>query len=123
MRILGIDFGASKIGLAIGENGLVEPLGIIQFSHYQSRIKDICQREGIKKIVVGISEGKSGQEAEKFAKRLAKTVGSPVETTDETLTTYEATAKMKQAGRKWRGKEDALAAALILDNYFSLRHV
>lgn len=117
MKLLGIDFGTKKIGLALAEEGIVTPLEIIKFSNCELRIEEICQKEKVVKIVVGISEGKSGQRAKAFAKKLARITNLPVELADETLTTSGAKAKMKQVGKKWRNKEDALAAALILEGY------
>ena len=133
MKLLGIDFGTKKIGLAIAENDLVEPLGIIsaqggsasggKFSNWESQIGQICQIEGVEKIVVGISEGKSGQRAKVFAKKLARATDLPVELTDETLTTRQALAKMKTVGKKWKDKPDAIAAALILQQYLGTSYV
>jgi len=115
MKILGVDFGTKNIGLAIAEEGLVEPYGEVK--NLFKEIKEICKREKIEKIVVGISEGKSATFAKKFAQRLANLTCLPVELTDETLTTHDALVKMKTVGKKWRKKTDAIAAALILERY------
>lgn len=123
MKILGVDFGTKKIGLAIAESGLVEPLTVVSFSKRASQIRQIgrigliCRGEAIDKIVVGVSEGKSAVRAKKFGQNLARLTGLPVEFVDETLTTHNALVKMKTVSKRWQGKPDAIAAALILENY------
>ena len=116
MRILGIDFGEAKIGLAISEGDLAEPLGIIGVRDWESQIRRICQEQKIEKIVVGISEGEMAEKTKKFAVELGKAINLPVELQDETLTTSEAVAKMREIGKKIKD-EDAISAALILQAY------
>lgn len=116
MRILGIDFGEKKIGLAISEGMLAEPLGIISITNDQLPIIKLCQREKIEQIVVGLPEGRLAARVKKFASELAKLTGLPVEFQDETLTSQDAIAKMKEIGKKIKD-EDAIAAALILQSY------
>jgi putative Holliday junction resolvase len=127
MRILGVDFGIAKIGLAIADNGLAQPLKVIK-NHQATldKIKRIIEKEKIERIVVGVSEGKVGQKARKYGRKLEKTTGLKVFFQDETLTTKEAIAKMIEAGKrkKYRQeKEDAFAAAIILQTYLDKQNV
>ena len=115
MRLLGIDFGERKIGLAISEGPLAEPAGIVK---NLEEVVRFCQEQEIDKIAIGLSEGKSAKKQKKFGQSLAKLTGLPVEFQDETLTTKEAIRKMKEGGKKVKGrKEDAFAASLILQEY------
>lgn len=110
MRILGIDYGRSKIGLAVAENGLAEPWKVVN----PIELKKILEKEKFDKIVVGISEGEMGTESGKFAKTLG------AETFDETLSTQDAQKLSREAGvskKKRRGMEDAYAASIMLQNY------
>jgi putative holliday junction resolvase len=116
MKYLGIDFGKSKIGLAISDGVLAEPLKIIEFSNCELQIGKICQEEKIEKIIVGVSEGKSAERAKDFGFQIGKVTKLPVEYFDETLTTHDALVKMKEAKSK-RQDEDAISAAIILQNY------
>jgi len=124
MKILGIDFGQRKIGLAITEGFLAQPLGIVSISNIKNKqslllrnkILNICQRQEIEKIVVGLPEGRLATEVKKFASQLGKLTDLPVEFQDETLTSQEAVAKMREIGKKLKD-EDAIAAALILQSY------
>lgn len=121
MKILGIDWGERRVGLAITEGEIPRPFGV-EFKIYnlKFKIKELCEKEGIEKIVVGISEGKSAQRAREFGQELEKITGLPVEFFDETLTSQEAIRKMVEAGtskKKRKEFQDAVSAALILQGY------
>ena len=121
MRMLGIDYGTKKIGLALtDENGrFASPYLVIPTNQETLKtVVDICQKEEIAKIVVGKSLNYEGTpnavqaEAENFAKALVEATGLPIEFELEVLTT-------KQAERDIGRDEltDARAAALILKSY------
>lgn len=116
MKYLGIDFGKKKIGLALAEAGLAEPYQIIENGKWELEIKKICEEEKIEKIIIGISEGHSEMIAKDFGEKLKVITSLPVEYFDETLTTHDALVKMKEAKSK-RQDEDAISAAIILQNY------
>ena len=124
MRYLGIDFGKRKIGLAFSEGILAEPYRIIDKQSLSLRdngnwelvIKQICEEEKIEKIIIGVSEGQSEVMAKDFGDKLKVITSLPVEYFDETLTTHDALVKMKEAKSK-RQDEDAISAAIILQNY------
>ena len=117
MRILGIDYGRRKIGIAVSESGLSEPLKVLRVESFDdavSKVKKVIESEKPEKVVVGISEGEMGEESEKFANEIG------AETFDETLTSQDAQRLSIEAGvgrKKRKGMEDAYAAALILQNY------
>lgn len=130
MKILGIDYGLKRIGLALAEEGLAEPLMVISYSSkgqlldkqssVVSKIANVCQKQAIEKIVIGMPEGKIMAKVFQFGQKITQATKLPVEYQNETLTSQEAVVKMIQAGkkRKYRQtKSDAIAAALILQNY------
>lgn len=123
MKILGIDYGRSKIGLAITDGTLAEPLVVLKYKDVKElvkRIKTEIEKGKIDKIVIGVSEGKMAVETEKFIRRLNKEINIPVEEYDETLTSRDAQFLSIQAGinrKKRRKMEDAYAATIILQNY------
>lgn len=123
MRTLGIDFGKSKVGLAICEVDLPYPFGVLKFRSEEDlleKILKIVEEEKIERVVVGVSEGKMGEEASIFADKLKESLSVPVVLQDETLTTHDAKYLSIEAGisRKKRKKmEDAYAACLILEKY------
>lgn len=110
MKILGIDYGRKKMGLAIAESLFAEPWKVVK----PSELKIILEQEKFDKIVVGISEGEMGGESKKFAEEIT------AETFDETLTSQDAQRLSREAGvsqKKRRDMEDAYAAAIMLQNY------
>ena len=121
MKLLGIDFGLSKIGLAVAESGLARPLRTVKFSEKTlAQIKKVCQEQKIEKIIIGLPEGEIGQEAKKFGQSLKKMIDLPIDWQDESLTTKDGLDKMIEAGktRKLRQEEqNAFAAAVILQGY------
>lgn len=124
MKTLGIDYGEKKVGLAISEGEFAAPFKIeTNTRDLSEKICRLCQKEGVTKIVVGVSEGRMAQSQKEFGQNLAQAGGLPVEFWDETLTSKEAVQKMIEAGakQKKRRQEDAVAAALILQSYLEGR--
>jgi putative Holliday junction resolvase len=121
MKILGIDYGRRKIGLAIGENGLSEPfkvVGVESFDDAITKIKKVIELEKAVEVVVGVSEGEMGEESRQFAESLG------ANTFDETLTSQDAQRLSIEAGvgrKKRKGMEDAYAAAIMLQNYLDFK--
>jgi putative Holliday junction resolvase len=123
-KILGVDFGERRLGLAIAEGGLAEPLAIVEVDSREAavaKIAEVCQREKIQKIVVGLPSG--SEKIKKFGQKLAAATGLKVIFWDETLTSEEALSKMIESGRpqKKRRHLDDVAAALILQEYLDLK--
>ena len=129
MRILAIDYGRKKIGLALADSevNLAEPHRVIRFETIEEALKKIekeTEEEKIEKIVVGVSEGKMAEETRNFGKKLRDKLGIPVAFQDETLTTQEAQRFSIEAGikrKKRKNLEDAYSAAIILQDYLNLR--
>jgi len=123
MKILGIDYGRSKMGIAIAEGSLAEPMKVIRYKDTEvlsEDIKKIIEKEGIEKVVVGVSEGLMGEESKNFSLNFGKIIDIPVETFDETLSTQDAQALSREAGigpKRRHQMEDAFAATIMLQNY------
>jgi putative holliday junction resolvase len=132
MRILALDYGRKRIGLAISD-----PLGIMAHGldtlHRRSLRKDIAQLEGlirengVELIVAGNPIHLNGEpsemsvEAEEFTARLSATAGVPYRMWDERLTSQEAGHLMREAGRRPErdGGVDRMAARIILDSFLA----
>lgn len=120
MKLLGIDFGKSHIGLSFSEGEIASPYAVIPNDNWERKIKDIVEKEDIDKIVIGISEGKMAEETRRFAIEVEKITGVNVGLFDETLTTHDAMQNMIGSGKskKFRKEmKDAIAASLILQSY------
>lgn len=131
-RILAIDYGRKKMGLAVSDElGLTaRPLMVFQRKNRQDdirRLRQIARDHATTRIVVGFPIHMSGQvsamalEAQRFARRLAKELGIEVELQDERLTSWEArqTAEKRVSGRA-DGAVDDIAAAILLREYLDL---
>ena len=131
MRILGIDYGRVRIGIAVSDpDGIIaSPLPVRLRTDIGSDVDHIVQlvREtGAERIVIGLplnmdgSAGEMVDEVAVFADRLRERVQIPVVTFDERLTTAEAERVLVQANlsrKKRKGVRDSLAAVLILQGY------
>lgn len=124
-KYLGIDYGLAHIGLATGEAVLATPLiSLKNDDKLIPRLKNIIKQEGISGVVCGIPEGKLVPVIEKFASVLREVSGVPVILHKETLSTQEATQKLRQAGAKRSKLKDdhAYAACLILEDYLEFNN-
>ncbi|HUV72577.1 MAG TPA: Holliday junction resolvase RuvX [Clostridia bacterium] len=124
MKILGIDYGRSKIGLATAETatGLAEPMAVVPRANIKKQISRIVCENSIEKIVVGLPGGRLDAEIKKFGRALEQETGLPIEYFDETLTSLDARKLLLkvQKKRKFRQEwEDAYAAAIMLESYLS----
>lgn len=123
MKLLGIDYGRSKIGLAVSDGRLAEPYQVIRYKDYDKMIAHIArivEKQKIEKIVVGVSEGEMAVEIKKFSSVLSIQSSVGTELFDETLSTHDAIEMSiaSHMGRKKRKEmEDAFAASIMLQNY------
>lgn len=123
MKILGIDYGRHKLGLAISEGYLSEPWKVLRVENLDEALKKVTQiikDEKIEKVVIGVSEGEMGRESKDFGMNLQQELEIQVDTHDETLSTQDAVRLAIEAGmgRKKRNEmEDAFAASIILQDY------
>lgn len=125
MKFLAIDYGAKKIGLAIGdtETKIASPFKILENKgNIFDDLKSVCESEKIAKIVLGVPTGLKGVKSKQydqvvaFATKLAETLRLDVIKQDENLSS--SYAKRLLQGTKAKGEDDAVAAMIILQSYF-----
>lgn len=135
LRLLAIDFGERRIGLAVwsAESGIALPLEVVVRRSDDQAIAEIAARatrEQVDRLVVGEprnvdgSTGPAAERARRFATKLGRATGLPCDLTEETLTTVEATERLRAAGlseRALRTKVDAVAAQVLLEQYLAER--
>lgn len=133
MRILGLDPGEKRIGVAVTDPLGVTAQGIAVITYRRldealEKIEIICRRFAVEKIVVGNplnmngTAGPASKQAVRLAGILQKKLELPVEMIDERLTSVSAEKTLISGGlsRKNRRKlTDKLAAVLILEQYLS----
>ncbi|OGM11621.1 hypothetical protein A2Z22_02380 [Candidatus Woesebacteria bacterium RBG_16_34_12] len=123
MKILGIDYGRKKIGLAISDGLLAEPYKVISTRSTEEvlkKVEQVVEVEQVERVVLGISEGKMAEEIKEFGKKLGEKLKISVIFQDETLSTQQAVELSIKAGikrKKRKELEDAYSAALILQSY------
>jgi putative Holliday junction resolvase len=127
--ILGIDFGRSRIGVAISDElrFLAHPLETIPAKkNAVERIAEIVRDRKIEVVVVGTPRnmdgtlGAAADETMKFVEKLRGAVSCKVATWDERLTTVAANRSLQEAGKKTRetrGYVDQVAAQMILQGF------
>jgi putative Holliday junction resolvase len=131
MRILGLDVGDSRIGVAISDpvEIIATPLTVITRDDDNTAIAAIIHLVGqydVKRIVIGLPyslDGSIGRQANKvkdFVDKLSQSTSARIELRDERLSTVAAERLLRGAGNKKARKRshlDAAAAAFILQGY------
>jgi putative Holliday junction resolvase len=127
LRVLALDYGAARTGLAVSdETGTIaSPLGVVERAASAAgieRIRSIVERERVEHVVVGLpltlrgERGQQARETEAFVDALRAAVAVPVETYDERFTTSIA------AQASGAAPEDARAAAHLLSSYLEWKN-
>jgi len=131
MRILAVDHGEKRIGVAVSDTTatIATPLKVIEHTSRAidaAQVADLATQNDVTLIVVGQSfdeEGKpnpAGRRAGRFADELKNQTDIPIELWDESFSTQDARAARIELGvsRKNRsGHQDAFAAVVILQSY------
>lgn len=150
--ILALDYGRARIGVAIAdaETRMAKPLSTLERINRNEdmrRLRELAREQGATQIIVGLplrldgSHGEMAEEASRFAERVRKQIGLPVEMVDERLTSWEAQRMLEEVGgrvmkppvRTSSGRDsdkerrkpkmegrmtvDAMAAAVMLKGY------
>lgn len=130
MRLLGLDYGAQRIGVAVADSQsrLARPHGVIRHKGWgpdARQVKALMEETGARAVVLGLprnmdgSLGPQAREAQGFGERLVQE-GVTVLYQDERLSSFEAEEAMRAAGlgsRRIREKVDQTAACVILERY------
>ena len=131
MRLMGIDFGDARVGIALSD-----PLGIMAQGYGAVKndgteqlfldIQAIIREKEVTKIVIGLPKNMDGTEGFRseatkvFAEKLKEYTDAESVFSDERLTTVSAhgfLSEMNVRGKKRKGAVDTLSAALILETY------
>lgn len=125
MKVLGIDYGEKRIGLAISDESqtLAREFGILPPKKFFREISDLITEQQVSRIVLGWPTNLSGhetkktQEVKKFKAEIERQTGLPVYTIDERFTSVMA--KHLPGGER---DVDSLAAQILLQNYLDKIH-
>lgn len=125
MKVLALDFGVARTGVAVSDatGTLARPLTVVERAATASGLRELAElvaAEEVERVVVGLPltlRGEAGAQAEetaRFVESLRRAVDVPVESFDERFTTRLA-ARRPSA----RAPEDARAAAHLLESYLA----
>lgn len=130
-RVLGVDFGRARIGVAVSDElgMLAHPLETIPGAKIESaakRVAEIAREKNVERVVLGLPRHMNGEigaaaaEVKVFAEKLRPLLGCELVLWDERLTTTAANRALRDAGqktRRTRGFVDQVAAQMILQGY------
>ncbi len=134
-RLLGVDFGERRVGLALSDSaGLIaqglETIEVKSTGESLESIASIAEAEQVREIVLGLpvnmdgTKGKMAGKVEAFASLLQDRVSCAVRTWDERMTSISARRAMHEMGMETRGNKgslDRISATLLLQNYLDYR--
>jgi putative Holliday junction resolvase len=131
MRILAIDHGTRRIGIAISDElkMIAQPLEFIPaepFPDFLARLQVLLAEKAVELILVGLprnmdgTHGPAARKVQDFVATLRGSVTVPIKTWDERLTSVQANRILIQANvrrDKRKEKVDKMAAAILLQSY------
>ena len=131
MRILAIDYGSTRIGLALSDptGTLARPLPFLPAkadARLAREIADLAKKEDVHLILLGLprhmdgSMGEAAAKVQAFAAALGQATSIAIKLIDERLSTVQASRQLQEAGRnarQQRGKIDSEAACVLLQGY------
>jgi putative holliday junction resolvase len=135
VRLLGLDIGESRIGVAVSDptGTVATPLTVLdsrEVLHDPSQLARLVEEYEAAGLIVGLPLTMAGEEGPQAARirehvdALSERLGIPVTLWDERLTTVQARRSLAEAGldeREQRKMVDMVAASLILQSYLDAR--
>lgn len=135
MKIMSVDFGDARTGLAMCDKTefLASPIGVVhekRFEHAVEKVAAAAIENKAEAVIVGLplnmngSEGPRAELCRTFAAELFEKISVPVRMWDERQTTVSAAGYLNQTdtrGKKRKEVIDAVAAVIILDSYLRWR--
>ena len=135
MRVMGIDFGDARTGVAVSDLlcSIVGTTTVIHSRNMEKTLQEICRlvaENDVGEIAVGLPKNMDGTEGPRaelcreFAAKVEAATGKPVKLWDERRTTVEAhniLSEHNYHGKNRKNTVDAVAASLILEGYLAFR--
>jgi putative Holliday junction resolvase len=135
-RVLGIDVGSVRIGLAISDETctLASPVATVANEPHTlwTRLEREIEEREVDRIVIGLprlldgTEGEAAEKAHAFAAELGRRTTTPIELWDERFTTTIAERSLIESGlrrKRRRAVIDSVAAALLLQSWLDSRRI
>lgn len=133
MKLLSLDLGLRRIGVALADGETVASQETIKYWDREEailKILKICREESVEKIILGLPKSNSGESEDmvrSFAIEINKMISLPIEFVDETLTSKEAERtlselKINYRSEKYKQEVDRISAKLILEQYLNTQN-
>lgn len=136
-RVLGIDYGDRRIGVALSDpmRIIASSLCVVENTGVKpacTEVLALCEKHGVTQIVIGLplnmngTSGETAQKANHFAEELRKRTRIPVATWDERLSTVTAQNALIEAGTRRENRKslvDKVAAQIILQHWLDAQPV
>ena len=137
MRIMGLDYGSVRIGVAISDPSCIiaqpkDYISAVPRKQCLAKIAELCKEGQISQIVIGLprhmngDEGVSAKAAREFGTAITEFMDIDVDFLDERLTTVSANNVLTERNMKAPEKKekiDSIAAAIILQNYLDMKSI
>ena len=131
MKILGLDLGRRRVGVAVSDPGgvVAHPLDQLEVTGHRALLEAVARLvadQGVGRVVVGmplLADGRRGQQArwtDQVVAALRQALAVPVTVWDERYSTSEAEESLRQGGlgpRQRKARRDKVAATLMLQAY------
>lgn len=135
MRVMGIDYGDARTGIALSDLlcSIVGSTTVVHSRNMDKTLQEVCRivkEQDVQEIAVGLPKNMDGTEGPRaelcrvFAAKVEESTGKPVKLWDERRTTVEAhniLSAHNYHGKKRKDTVDAVAASLILEGYLTFR--
>jgi len=129
LKLISLDFGAVRIGVAIGNSkiGVATPRPfLVNDSKLLTTLAKICKIEKIDKIILGLPQGLNGETAQtqivkEFSEKLQKDLNIEIDFIDERFTSKIAEKKLREDKKSARAQKnliDSESARIILQDFF-----
>ena len=136
-RVLGIDFGTRRIGLALSDptGTLASPLPFLENTgprEITAKLQELVQTHGVETVVIGLPRnldgtyGPSAQKVRDFITQIQPHLPAKIIPQDERLTTAQASKDLARIGlsqKELRKKVDSSSAAIILQQFLDRTHL
>jgi putative Holliday junction resolvase len=125
-KVLGLDLGTKRIGVALGAGSVATPYEVVERGRHVARIKELLEETGATAVVVGLpysldgSKGPAARKIEREVEHLRTVLDVPVEVWDErfsTVTAHQSLLDQKMKADARRRVVDKVAAAVVLQSW------
>jgi putative Holliday junction resolvase len=129
-KVLGLDLGTKRIGVALGTGSIATPYEVVERGRHVGRIREIIEETGATIVVVGLpysldgSKGPAARKIEKEVEQLRRQLDVPIELWDErfsTVTAHQSLQEQKMKADARRRVVDKVAAAVFLQSWLDAR--